>query len=327
MRVLITGGAGFIGSHLAEAYVSRGDDVYIIDDLSTGSLDNIKHIQSHETYRNQLYVTVDSVMNYEKMLELVGTCDVVFHLAAAVGVQYILDNPLSSIITNVRGTETVLELCNKFRKPVLIASTSEVYGKRIDAPLAETDDCIYGPSTKSRWSYAAAKLIDEFTALAYHRSKKLSVVIVRLFNTVGPRQTGTYGMVLPRFVQQALENSPITVYGDGSQSRTFTHVKDVVAALQLLSETRQANGEVINIGGMEEISILELARRVKAKLGSSSEIKIVPYAEAYPKDFDDMMRRVPSTTKLKRLISSVPEMDLDRILDDVIAYYRMSKRV
>lgn len=327
MRVLITGGAGFIGSHLAEAYVSRGDDVYIIDDLSTGSLDNIKHIQSHETYRNQLYVTVDSVMNHDKMLELVGTCDLVFHLAAAVGVQYILDNPLSSIITNVRGTETVLELCNKFRKPVLLASTSEVYGKRIDAPLVETDDCIYGPSTKSRWSYAAAKLIDEFTALAYHRSKKLSVVIVRLFNTVGPRQTGRYGMVLPRFVQQALGNNPITVYGDGSQSRTFTHVEDVVAALQLLTETPQANGEVINIGGVEEISILELARRVKAKLASSSEIKLVPYAEAYPKDFDDMMRRVPSIAKLKGLINSVPEMDLDRILDDVIAYYRMSKRV
>ncbi len=327
MRVLITGGAGFIGSHLAEAYVSRGDDVYIIDDLSTGSLDNIKHIQSHETYRKQLYVTVDSVMNYDKMIELVGTCDMVFHLAAAVGVQYILDNPLSSIVTNVRCTETVLELCNKFRKPILIASTSEVYGKRNDAPLVETDDCVYGPSTKSRWSYAAGKLIDEFTALAYHRSKKLSVIIVRFFNTVGPRQTGRYGMVIPRFVQQALRNNPITVYGDGSQSRTFTHVKDVVATLQRLTETPEANGEVINIGGMEEVSILGLAQRVKAKLGSSSEIKIIPYAEAYPKDFDDMMRRVPSTAKLKGLINFVPEMDLDRILDDVIVYYKMSTHV
>jgi UDP-glucose 4-epimerase len=327
MRVLITGGAGFIGSHLAEAYVSRGDDVYIIDDLSTGSLDNIKHIQSHETYGNQVYVTIDSVMNYDKMVELVGTCDMVFHMAAAVGVQYILDNPLSSIITNVRGTETVLELCNKFRKPILIASTSEVYGKRNDAPLVETDDCIYGPSTKSRWSYAAAKLIDEFTALAYHRSKKLSVIVVRFFNTVGPRQTGRYGMVVPRFVQQALGNNPITVYGDGSQSRTFTHVRDVVAALQLLTATPEANGEVINIGGMEEVSILELAQRVKAKVGSSSEIRIIPYAEAYPIDFDDMMRRVPSTAKLKGLINVVPEMDLDRILDDVIAYYKMSTHV
>lgn len=325
MRVLITGGAGFIGSHLAEAYVSRGDDVYIIDDLSTGSLDNIKHIQSHETYRERLYVTIDSVMNHDKMLELVGTCDVVFHLAAAVGVQYILDNPLSSIITNVRGTETVLELCNKFRKPVLLASTSEVYGKRTDAPLVETDDCIYGPSTKSRWSYAAAKLIDEFTALGYHRTKKLWVVIVRLFNTVGPRQTGRYGMVLPRFVQQALENDPLTVYGDGSQSRTFTHVKDVVAALQLLTETPEANGEVINIGGREEVSMLELAKRVKSKTDSSSEIKLIPYIDAYPKDFDDMQRRVPSTAKLKGLIANVPEMDLDRILDDVIAHYRVNK--
>jgi len=327
MRVLITGGAGFIGSHLAEAYVRRGDDVYIIDDLSTGSLDNIKYIQSHETYRHQLYVTIDSVMNYDKMIELVGTCDIVFHLAAAVGVQFILDNPLSSIITNVRGTETVLELCNKFRKPVLIASTSEVYGKRVDAPLVETDDCIYGPSTKSRWSYAAAKLIDEFTALAYHRTKKLSVIIVRFFNTVGPRQTGRYGMVIPRFVQQALANNAITVYGDGTQSRTFTHVKDVVAALLVLTETPQANGEVINIGGMEEVSILELAQRVKKKIGSTSEIRIIPYAEAYPPDFDDMMRRVPSTAKLKGLINSVPEMDLDRILDDVIAYYKMSTHV
>jgi len=327
MRVLITGGAGFIGSHLAEAYVRRGDDVYVIDDLSTGSLDNLKDIQSHETYRSRLYVTVDSVMNTEKMIELVGTCDIVFHLAAAVGVQYILDNPLSSIITNVRGTEIVLELCNKFRKPVLIASTSEVYGKRIDAPLVETDDCIYGPSTKSRWSYAASKLIDEFTALAYNRTMKLSVVIVRFFNTVGPRQTGRYGMVIPRFVKQALANDPMTVYGDGSQSRTFTHVIDVVAALQLLTETAAANGEVVNIGGVEEVSILELARRVKAKVGNSSEIRIIPYAEAYPPDFDDMMRRVPSTAKLKGLINSVPEMDLDRILDDVIAYYRTSTHV
>ncbi len=322
MKVLITGGAGFIGSHLAEAYLDRGDDVYIIDDLSTGSLDNVRHLQQHSSHKDGLFVTIDTVLNYEKLLELVGICDVVFHLAAAVGVQYILDNPLSSIVTNVRGTEIVLELCNKFKKKVLVASTSEVYGKQNHFPLKETDNCIYGPSAKSRWSYAASKLIDEFTALAYHRTKKLPVVIVRLFNTVGPRQTGRYGMVIPRFVKQALENEHMTVYGDGSQTRTFTHVNDVVEALMRLMEAPDAEGEVVNIGGVEEISILCLAEKIREKADSSADITLVPYEEVYPRDFEDMHRRVPSTEKLKGLIGFTPTMGLDQILDDVIGYYR-----
>jgi UDP-glucose 4-epimerase len=322
MRVLITGGAGFIGSHLAEAYLRRGDEVYILDDLSTSTLENIRHLQEHETYRDRLFVTVDTVLHYDKTLELVGTCDIVVHLAAAVGVQYILDNPLTSIVTNVHGAEVVLEICSKFKKKVLIASTSEVYGKQNHAPLRETDYCVYGPSTKSRWSYAASKLIDEFTALAYYRAKKLPVVIVRLFNTVGPRQTWRYGMVIPRFVKQALEHQPLTVYGDGTQTRTFTHVKDVTKALVKLMDVPEAIGEVVNIGGTEEVSILRLAERIKDKTESPSEIKLLPYSEVYPQDFEDMQRRVPSTDKLKQLIGYVPHMDLDQILDDTIAYYR-----
>lgn len=261
-------------------------------------------------------------MNRDVLMELVGTCDMVVHLAAAVGVRYILENPLSSIVTNVHGTEIVLDLCAKFKKKVLIASTSEVYGRQTHAPLKETDYCVYGPSVKSRWSYAASKLIDEFTALAYHRTQNLPVVIVRFFNTVGPRQTGRYGMVIPRFVQQALANEPITVYGDGSQTRTFTHVKDVVKALVCLMETPEAYGEVVNIGGVEEISMLKLAERIRDKAGSSSQIKLVPYDEVYPKDFEDMRRRVPSTGKLKQLTGFAPLTNLDQILDDLIAYQR-----
>lgn len=322
MKILITGGAGFIGSHLTEAYLREGHEVYIIDNLSTGTLDNIKHLQESHAYHKRLFVTIDTVLNYDRLLELVGTCDVVIHLAAAVGVKYILDNPLSSIITNVRGTEIVLELCHKFKKKVLIASTSEVYGRQNHAPLKETDYCVYGPSEKFRWSYAASKLIDEFTALAYYRTKNLPVILVRFFNTVGPRQTGHYGMVIPRFVQQALENAPITVYGDGSQTRTFTHVKDAVEALRRLVDTPEAIGQVVNIGGIEEISILSLARRIKAKTGSRSEIQLIPYNEVYPRDFEDMQRRVPSTEKLKGLIGYTPSTALDQILDDVIAYHR-----
>jgi len=327
MRVLITGGAGFIGSHLAEAYLARGDEVYILDDLSTGTLENIRHLQEHETYGGRLFVTVDTVLHEDKTLELVGTCDIVVHLAAAVGVQYILDNPLTSIVTNVRGAETILELCSKFKKKVLIASTSEVYGMQNHAPLKETDYCVYGPSTKSRWSYAASKLIDEFTALAYHRTKKLPVVIVRLFNTVGPRQTWRYGMVLPRFVKQALEHQPITVYGDGTQTRTFTHVTDVAKVLVTLLDVPEAVGEVINVGGTEEVSILQLAKRVKARVGSTSEIKLLPYSAVYPKDFEDMQRRVPSTDKLKRLIGYAPGLTLDQILDDTIHYQQSASGV
>jgi UDP-glucose 4-epimerase len=322
MRVLITGGAGFIGSHLAEAYVQRGDEVFILDDLSTGSLENLRHLQEDPTVSPRLFVTIGSVLEREPMLELTGTCDMVVHLAAAVGVQYVLENPLSSIVTNVRGTEMVLELCNKFRKKVLIASTSEVYGKHTQAPLTEEHDCIYGPSTKSRWSYAASKLIDEFTALAYYRTKRLPVIVVRFFNTVGPRQTGRYGMVIPRFVRQALRQEPITVYGDGRQTRTFTHVRDAVQVVMSLMVRPEALGEVVNVGGTEEVSVLALAQRIKQKAGSASEIRLVPYDEVFPAYFEDMQRRVPSTDKLAKLIGFAPRMDLDRILDDVIAYHR-----
>jgi UDP-glucose 4-epimerase len=246
----------------------------------------------------------------------------VYHLAAAVGVQYILDNPLESIRTNIQGTEKVLELCNKFKKKVLIASTSEVYGKHMHAPLVETDNIIYGPSSKFRWSYAASKLMDEFSALAYHRTNGLKVIIARLFNTVGPRQTGAYGMVIPRFVGQALRNEPLTVYGDGKQSRTFTHVNDVVKALTQLMQQEQAVGEVFNIGGTEETTIFELAEKIIAKTGSKSEILLIPYEDAFEKDFEDMQRRVPGIEKIKQLIKFNPQNELDTILDDVIEYTR-----
>ena len=322
MRVLITGGAGFIGSHLAEAYLDRGDEVFIIDDLSTGSLANLLHLQEDPDKSDRLFITIDTVLNVEPLSQLVGTCDVVVHLAAAVGVQYVLENPLSSILTNVQGTERVLELCDKFRKKVLIASTSEVYGKHTHAPLIEEDDCVYGPSTKSRWSYAASKLIDEFTALAYHRSRTLPVCIVRFFNTVGPRQTGRYGMVIPRFVDQALNNQAITVYGTGQQTRTFTHVHDSCQAVMRLLDTPAAVGEVVNVGGTEEVSILDLAHRIRNKVGSSAKPRLVPYDDVFPYYFEDMQRRVPSTTKLRTLTGFSPCTDLDHVLDDVIAHHR-----
>lgn len=320
MKILITGGAGFIGSHLAEACLNRGDQVYILDDLSTGTLENVEYLQVLDRDKRQLFVTIDTVLHYERVLELVGICDVVIHLAAAVGVKYILQNPLSSLITNVRGTEIVLELCDKFKKKVLLASTSEVYGKQEHAPLLETDDSCYGPSIKFRWSYAASKLMDEFLALGYHRAKDLPVIIVRLFNTVGPRQTGRYGMVIPRFIEQAIKNEPIMVYGDGKQTRTFTHVTDVVEALLNLIATPRAIGQVVNIGGYQEIGILDLAKRIKSLVGSSSDIQLIPYEHVFPKDFEDMRRRVPSTEKLKSLTGCEPRRDLDVILNDVIAH-------
>lgn len=320
MKVLITGGAGFIGSHLAEACLQRGDDVYIIDDLSTGTLDNIKAFESDERYRNRFFVSIDTILNHNSLLELTGICDVVFHLAAAVGVRYILENPLKSIKTNIQGTEKVLELCAKFKKKVLIASTSEVYGKHTHAPLTESDNIVYGPSSKFRWSYAASKLMDEFTALAYHRIEGLQVVITRLFNTVGPRQTGAYGMVIPRFVEQALCDQPLTVYGDGRQTRTFTDVKDVVDALIKLVDHNGAVGEVFNVGGTEETTIVDLAQRIIQLTGSRSSVELIPYEKAFGKDFEDMQRRVPSIEKIKHLIGFEPASDLDAILEKVIAY-------
>ena len=323
MKILITGGAGFIGSHLAERYLALGDEVFAIDDLSTGSLENIKHLMQAPFASNRFHFTQGTILDRDTLLELVGICDVVVHLAAAVGVQYILDNPLSSIVTNIHGTEIVLDLCNKFKKKVLLASTSEVYGKHDHAPLVETDDCVYGSSDKFRWSYAASKLMDEFTGLAYHRKNHLPVLVVRFFNTVGPRQTGRYGMVIPRLVKQALKNEPITVFGDGKQTRTFTLVTDVVEALVSLLKTPEAVGQVVNIGGVEEVSILDLAKRIKTVTESTSEIRLVPYNQAFPPDFEDMQRRVPSTERLKGLIGWTPPSDLDRILQEVVRFFRI----
>lgn len=320
MRILITGGAGFIGSHLAESYLRQGDDVYIIDDLSTGTIDNLKGLQTNPAYCEKLFITIDNILNHDTMIELVGTCDVVFHLAAAVGVRTILNYPLESIKTNIQGTEKVLELCAKFKKRVLVASTSEVYGKHLHAPLVETDNIIYGPSSKFRWSYAASKLMDEFTALAYHRTKGLEVIIARLFNTVGPRQTGAYGMVIPRLVEQALKNKPLSVYGDGTQTRTFTYVLDVVQALKGLMAEGKAVGEVYNVGGTEEITIYALAQKIIALTDSSSEIKLIPYEEVYAKDFEDMQRRVPGIEKIKNLIGFNPSTELEEIISEVIDY-------
>ena len=324
MRVLITGGAGFIGSHLTEAHLENGDEVYIIDDLSTGSLKNISSFQEDERYKSRLFVSTDTILNHNVMLELTGTCEVVYHMAAAVGVRYILENPLESIRINIQGTEKVLELCSKFKKKVLIASSSEVYGKHLHAPLVESDNIIYGPSSKFRWSYAASKLMDEFSALAYYRTSGLWATITRLFNTVGPRQTGAYGMVLPRFVEQALSNQPLTVYGKGTQTRTFTYVKDVVRALMALMQADGAAGEVFNIGGIEEISMSDLAKRVVQATGSSSTIRLIPYEEAFQKDFEDMQRRVPSIEKIKSLIGFEPKTDLDTIIENVIRYAKES---
>lgn len=320
MKVLITGGAGFVGSHLAESYIRDGHSVEIIDDLSTGQLSNLEAIQKHPLMSPRLKVHVETIFKYDITRELVKKADMVIHLAAAVGVKNIIEKPLQSLLTNVRGTEIVLELCHEFGdKPLFIASTSEVYGKQAHRQLFEDDDIILGPSNKLRWSYAGGKLMDEFLALSYFREHKLPVVIGRLFNTVGPRQTGRYGMVLPRFVAQALKNEPITVYGDGTQSRTFTHVADCVHSIRLLMETTKALGEVVNIGGCEESSILALASRIKDRCLSNSEIVRIPYADVYSPDFEDMPRRFPSTEKLEKLIHFKPARDLQIIIEDVLA--------
>jgi UDP-glucose 4-epimerase len=283
-------------------------------------LENIDFLQKDDRFRDRLFVRTDTILNHETMVELIGICDTVFHLAAAVGVKYILDYPLESIKTNIQGTEKVLELCAKFRKKVLIASSSEVYGKHTHAPLVETDNIIYGPSSKFRWSYAASKLMDEFTALAYFRTKGLKVTIARLFNTIGTRQTGTYGMVVPRLIGQALKNEPLTVYGDGMQTRTFTGVKDVVQVFMGMIEEDESFGQVFNIGGTEEISILDLAKKIIALSGSTSEIVLTPYEEAYEADFEDMMRRVPSVEKVFSLVGFKPDDNLDRILQNIITF-------
>jgi len=322
VKALITGGAGFLGSHLAEALIARGDSVYLLDNLSTGSIENIEHLKGDRRF----HYAIDSVMNEPITAELIDRVDVVFHLAAAVGVRLIVESPVNTIETNVHGTEMVLKLANKKKKKVLVASTSEVYGKSEDVPFHEDADIVMGPTSKGRWSYACSKAIDEFLALAYHKEKHLPVVIVRLFNTVGPRQTGRYGMVIPNFVKQALLGHPITVYGDGTQSRCFTYVTDVVGALLKLADHDGAVGQVFNIGNdREEVTIEDLARRVKERTKSASAVVKVPYDEAYESGFEDMPRRVPDLGKVRALIGYEPKVHLDEILDKVIEYFMSDK--
>ncbi|MBI4265532.1 MAG: GDP-mannose 4,6-dehydratase [Acidobacteria bacterium] len=318
MKALVTGGAGFIGSHLAERLLDLGHEVAVLDNLSTGSIDNIAHLKG----RSRFSYVIDSVTNEPLLAEMVDACDVVFHLAAAVGVKLIVEQPVHTIETNVHGTEVVLKHANKKKKLVFIASTSEVYGKSADVPFREDADLVLGPTAKHRWAYACSKLIDEFLALAYWKEKKLPVVIVRLFNTVGPRQTGQYGMVLPTFVRQALASQPITVFGDGTQSRCFTYVGDVVDALVALAAEPRAIGEVYNIGNKDEVTIRGLAERVKALAGSDSPITCVPYDEAYERGFEDMPRRVPEIAKLRALIGYEPKVGLDEIIRRVIDHIR-----
>jgi nucleoside-diphosphate-sugar epimerase len=318
MRALITGGAGFIGSHLSEALLDRGHHVLILDNLSTGSIDNIAHLKGRRGFE----YFIDSVDNEPLLAELIDRSDVVFHFAAAVGVKLIVEQPVRTIETNVYGTEVVLKHANKKKKLVVIASTSEVYGKSNDVPYREDSDLVMGPTPKHRWAYACSKAIDEFLALAYWKERKLPIIIVRFFNTVGPRQTGRYGMVIPNFVRQALAGEPITVFGDGNQSRAFTHVTDVVGALIRLVSEPKAIGQVINIGTTEEITIRGLAERVRTLSGSHSPIKLVPYDEAYESGFEDMPRRLPDLTKIQGLIGYAPAHTLDDILAQVIEYFR-----
>jgi len=318
MKVFITGGAGFVGGHLSEAFLDSGHEVAILDDLSTGSITNIEHLKPRKGFS----YTIDTVMNEGVTAEMIDRADVVVHLAAAVGVKLIVESPVRTIETNVHATEIVLNHANKKRKKVLIASTSEVYGKSTDVPFREDGDLVMGASIKGRWSYACSKAIDEFLALAYHKERKLPVVVFRLFNTVGPRQTGRYGMVIPNFVRQALSGQPITVFGDGEQRRCFTDVSDVVWALTRLAESDKAIGQVINIGNdSREVSILDLAKLIKEKTNSSSEIVLVPYSQAYEEGFEDMPRRIPDLTKIKGLIGYEPQIGLDGILDRVIEHF------
>ncbi len=318
MRLLLTGGAGFIGSHLAERLLDAGHEVSVLDNLSTGSMDNISHLKANPRFS----YTIGSVTHEPLLAELVDSADVIYHLAAAVGVKLIVERPVHTIETNVQGTEVLLRLASKKKKLVVIASTSEVYGKSTDVPFQEDADLVLGASAKHRWAYACSKLIDEFLALAYWKEQQVPVIVVRLFNTVGPRQTGRYGMVLPTFVRQALAGEPITVYGDGTQSRSFTYVGDVVGALCALVQEPKAVGRVFNIGSTEEVSIRELAERVRTLAGSSSPIQTIPYDEAYEAGFEDMPRRVPDITRIHDLIGFQPSVDLDEIIRRVVEHTR-----
>jgi len=318
VNAFITGGAGFIGSHLAEALLAAGHQVTVLDNLSTGAMDNIEHLKGHPAFR---YV-IDTVTNEPVLAELIDGADVVFHLAAAVGVKLIVEAPVHTIETNVHGTEVVLKHANKKKKLVVIASTSEVYGKSTDVPFREDADLVLGPTTKHRWAYACSKAIDEFLALAYWKEKKLPVIIVRFFNTVGPRQTGRYGMVIPNFVRQGLAGEPITVHGDGTQTRSFCYVGDVVEALQRLVAEPRAVGEVFNVGNTQEISILALAEKVRDLTGGRSKIVKIPYDQAYEAGFEDMPRRVPDLGKISHLVGYAPEVALDEILDRVVGSFQ-----
>jgi UDP-glucose 4-epimerase len=322
MRYLITGGAGFIGSHLSEELLRRGHEVFVVDDLSTGSINNIRHLKTHDRF----HYTVDTCANVQLMAELIDGADIVYHLAAAVGVKLIVESPVRTIETNIRLTEIMLNLANKKKRPIFVASTSEVYGKSEQLPFREDGDLVMGATNKGRWSYACSKAIDEFLAIAYFKEKHLPTVLARLFNTVGPRQTGQYGMVVPTFVKQALSGQPITVYGDGKQSRCFTHVHDVVRALIGLMEHEKNYGNVFNIGNSGEISIGDLAKQVREMCNSKSEIVYIPYEKAYEPGFEDMPRRVPDIAKINNAIGWKPTIALQQILTDVIEYHKAQQR-
>ncbi len=322
MRALITGGAGFIGSHLAEVLLARGDDVFILDDLSTGSVENVRHLKNNPKF----HYVFDSLQNRHLLAEMVDESDVVFHLAAAVGVRLIVESPVRTIETNVNGTQLVLDAASKKRKLVFTASTSEVYGKSTNVPFCEDSDLVLGATTKGRWSYAASKALDEFLGLSYWKEKKVPVIVARFFNTVGPRQTGRYGMVLPNFVSQALAGAPITVFGTGKQSRCFCHVHDAVEAVIRLVDSGRAVGEVVNVGSDQEITIEQLAQSVKERAESNSEIVYFPYDQAYEPGFEDMLRRVPSLKKLFTITQFSPKTSLQAIIDSVIAHFRDKRK-
>ena len=317
-RFLVTGGAGFVGSHLAEALIARGGEVHVLDDLSTGSIANIEHLRSARGFE----YTIDSAANERIVSELVDSADIVYHLAAAVGVELIVESPVRTIETNVHCTEIILAQAARRRRPVFVASTSEVYGKSERIPFREDGDLLMGPTSLGRWAYACSKALDEFLAIAYWRERRLPTVVARLFNTVGPRQTGRYGMVIPRFVQQALAEQPITVHGDGTQRRCFVHVADAVQALIGLMEREDLFGEVFNVGSTEEVTIAELAERVRTRTGSSAPVHVIPYEQAHGPGFEDMARRVPDLHKIEGAIGWRPERSLDQILDDVIDHQR-----
>ncbi len=318
MKVLITGGAGFIGSHLAELYLTHGHQVFVIDDLSTGSIENIEHLKPNPNFHYYL----DTITNGQLLRELIDKCHAIIHLAAAVGVQLIVESPVNTIETNIYGTELVLKYASLKKKKVLIASTSEVYGKSTAERFSEEDDLVLGTTTKGRWSYACSKAVDEFLAIAYWKERKLPVIVARLFNTIGPRQTGRYGMVVPRFVRTALKNHPIPVYGKGKQTRCFTNVADVVHVLKLLINEERAVGQIFNVGGTERITIEDLAKKIKQMTNSQSEIVYIPYDEAYAEGFEDMLHRMPDISKLQRYIGFVPNTPLDTMLKDVIAWFQ-----